>query len=160
LAWNALTARALGYDFVNMGSSGTAYCEPAMADYLAGLKWDLAVLELSVNMAGTGFSIEQFKARAGGLIDKLAKTHPQAPVVCISLFPYGTGDLWKNSKAAEYRQALADIVKASGHRNVHFVSGPDLLSFTGLSPDLLHPTDHGMIEISSKLAPRIKAILE
>ena len=27
-----------------------------MADYLAGLKWDLCVLELSVNMAGTGFS--------------------------------------------------------------------------------------------------------
>jgi lysophospholipase L1-like esterase len=159
LAWNALTARTLGYDLLNLGSSGTAFCEPAMADYLAGMNWDLAVLELSVNMAGTGFSVEQFKERAGNLIDKLAKTHPQKPIVCISLFPYGTGDLWKNPTAQEYRKALEDLCKASPHKNVHFVNGPDLLSFTGLSEDLLHPSDHGMIEIATKLAPRIQALL-
>lgn len=160
LGWNALTARAVGHDFINLGSSGTAYCEPAMADYLAGLEWDLCVLELSVNMGG--FPIEQFKERVSGLIEKLAASHPEAPIVCISLFPFGTGDLWGGNKAAtqERRDALAEIVKASGHKNVHFVSGPDLLSFTGLSPDMLHPTDHGMIEIASKLAPRIRALTE
>ena len=139
-----------------MGSSGTAYCEPAMADYLAGLEWDFCVLELSVNMGG--FPIEQFKERVAGLIEKLAASHPEAPIVCISLFPFGTGDLWAGNKAAtqERRDALAAIVAASGHKNLHFVSGPDLLSFTGLSPDMLHPTDHGMIEIATKLAPRIR----
>lgn len=160
LAWNALTARALGYDFINLGSSGTAYCEPAMADFMASLKWDLCVLEISVNMSGTGFTVTQFKERAGALINTLAKSHPQAPIICISLFPIGTGDLWGGQKTQEMREALAEIVKASGHPNVHFVSGPDLLSFTGLSPDLLHPTDHGMIEIAGKLAPRIRAILD
>ena len=160
LGWNALTARMVGHDFINMGSSGTAYCEPAMADYLASLEWDLAVLELSVNMGG--FPIEQFKERVGGLIDKLAKSHPNAPIVCISLFPFGTGDLWAGQKAGtqERRDALAEIVKNCGHANVHFVSGPDLLSFSGLSPDMLHPTDQGMIEIATKLAPRIRAILD
>ncbi len=160
LAWNALTARALGYDFINLGSSGTAYCEPAMADYLASLKWDLAVLELSVNMGA--FSIDQFKERVGSLIDKLAKSHPESPIICISLFPFGTGDLWTNNQATtqDRREALKEIVKASGHKNVHFVSGLELLSFTGLSPDMLHPTDQGMIEIATKLVPRIKAILK
>jgi lysophospholipase L1-like esterase len=159
LGWNALTARALGHDFINMGSSGTAYCEPAMADYLAGLDWDLCVLELSVNMGG--FPIEQFKERVAGLIDTLATSHPEAPIVCISLFPYATGDLWGGNKAKteERRAALAAIVAACGHKNVAFVSGPDLLSFTGLSPDMLHPTDQGMIEIATKLAPRIREIL-
>ena len=160
LGWNALTARMVGHDFINLGSSGTAFCEPAMADYLASLKWDLAVLELSVNMGS--FPIEQFQKRVGGLIDKLAKSHPDAPIVCISLFPFGTGDLWGAQKAGtqERRDALAEIVKASGHANVHFVSGPELLSFSGLSPDMLHPTDQGMIEIATKLAPRIRAILD
>ena len=160
LGWNALTARLLGHDFINMGSSGTAYCEPAMADYLASLEWDLAVLELSVNMGG--FPIEQFKERVGSLIDKLAKSHPDAPIFCISLFPFGTGDLWTQQKAGtqERRDALAEIVQNSGHANVHFVSGPELLSFTGLSPDMLHPTDQGMIEIAHELAPRIRAILD
>lgn len=160
LAWNALTARALGYDFLNLGSSGTAFCEPAMADYLASLKWDLAVLELSVNMGD--FSTEQFKERVRNLIDKLAKSHPQAPILCISLFSFGVGDLWSNnqSKTQERRAALEEIVKASSHKNVHFVSGPDLLSFTGLSPDMLHPTDQGMIEIATKLAPRIREVMK
>jgi lysophospholipase L1-like esterase len=159
LAWNALTARALGYDFLNLGSSGTAYCEPAMADYLASLKWDLAVLELSVNMGA--FPIEQFRERVGSLIDKLAKSHPEAPIICISLFPFGTGDLWTNNQATtqERRQALEEIVKASAHKNVYFVSGPELLSFTGLSPDMLHPTDHGMIEIANKLSVRMRQLL-
>jgi lysophospholipase L1-like esterase len=159
LGWNALTARALGHDFINMGSSGTAYCEPAIADYLAGLDWDLCVLELSVNMGG--FPIEQFKKRVAGLVEKLATSHPEAPIVCISLFPFGTGDLWNGNKAAtqERRDALAAIVAACGHKNVSFVSGPELLSFTGLSPDMLHPTDQGMIEIAMKLAPRIRALL-
>jgi lysophospholipase L1-like esterase len=158
LGWNAVTARAVGHDFINMGSSGTAFCEPAMADYLAGLDWDLCVLEISVNMSGTGFSVEQFKERAGAMITKLATSHPDAPIVCISLFPIGTGDLWANQKpaTAAYRDALAEVVKASGHANVHFVAGPDLLSFSGLSPDMLHPTDQGMIEIATKLAPRIR----
>ena len=110
LGWNALTARAVGHDFIDMGSSGTAYCEPAMADYLAGLEWDLCVLELSVNMGG--FSIEQFKERVASLVDKLATSHPEAPIFCISLFPFGTGDLWAGNKATtqERRDALAAIV--------------------------------------------------
>jgi lysophospholipase L1-like esterase len=108
-----------------------------------------------------GFSIEQFKERVASLVDKLATSHPEAPIICISLFPFGTGDLWAGNKATtqERRDALAAIVTASGHKNVHFVSGPDLLSFSGLSPDMLHPTDHGMIEIATKLAPRLRAIV-
>jgi lysophospholipase L1-like esterase len=159
LAWNSLTARALGYDLINLGSSGTAFCEPAITDYMSGLDWDLCVLEISVNMAGTGFTTEQFKKRAAYMIDKLATSHPEAPIVCISLFPFGTGDIWKNPNTNAYREALKEIVNASGHENVHFVSGPDLLSFTGLSRDLLHPSDHGMIEISTKLSSSIREFM-
>ena len=56
-------------------------------------------------------------------------------------------------------KALEEIVKASAHKNVYFVSGPELLSFSGLSPDMLHPTDHGMIEIATKLVPQIQVII-
>ncbi len=160
LAWNALTARALGMDLVNLGSSGTAYCEPAIADYIAKQPWEMCVLEISVNMIGAEFSTEEFRKRAAYMIDTLAKSHPDAPIVCISIFPYGVGDYWTNNpghaRVKEYRQALEEVCKASGHKNVHFVAGPDLLSFPGLSEDLLHPSDHGEIEIATKLVERIK----
>jgi lysophospholipase L1-like esterase len=163
LAWNSLTARLLGYDLVNLGCSGTAYCETAVADYIASQPWDLCVLEVSVNMVG-GHSTEEFRRRAAYMVETLAKSHPGAPIVCISLFPWGIGEYWANnpahSKAKEFRQALEEICRNSKQENVHFVPGPELLSMTGLSEDMLHPSDHGMIEIATKLVPRIKEVLK
>lgn len=161
LQWNSLTARALGYDLVNLGSSGTAFCEKEMADYIATQFWDLCTLEISVNMVG-GYTVEEFRKRASYMIDTLAKSHPKAPIVCISIFPWGVGEYW-TGKAADntkaFRTALKEICETCGHKNVHYVHGPDLLSFSGLWHDLLHPSPQGMIEISQKLTPKIEAIL-
>lgn len=164
LAWNSLTARRVGHDLVNLGSSGTAFCQSAVADYMAARPWDLCVLEISVNMVGNDFSVDQFRRRATYMVNTLAESHPEAPIFCISLFPWGIGDYWTNSpqhkKARQYRETLREICEESSHGNVHFVSGPDLLSMTGLSRDLLHPSDHGMIEIADKLSERIRAVLK
>jgi lysophospholipase L1-like esterase len=162
LQWNSLTARALGYDLVNLGSSGTAFCEKEMADYIAAQPWDLCTLEISVNMV-TDYTVEEFRKRASYMIDTLAKSHPKAPIVCISIFPWGVGEYWTH-KAAEntkaFRAALKEICESSGHKNVHYVHGPDLLSFSGLWHDMLHPSPQGMIEVAQKLAPKIEAILK
>ncbi len=161
LQWNSLTARMVGHDIVNLGSSGTAFLEKAMADYIAGQTWDMAVLEISVNMVGN-FDTPEFKKRAEYFVNKLAKSHPKAPVVCISIFPWGVGHYWAGDgarKTREFREALKDIAKKSGKQNVHYVHGPDLLSFSGLYHDMLHPSDMGMIEIAAKLAPKIREIL-
>lgn len=163
LAWNALTARNLGYDLINLGSGGTAYCESAMADYIAQQKWDLCTLELSVNMVNP-FTVDEFRKRVTYLIDTVAKSHPNSPVVCISIFPWGVGDYWTGNdaqkKTQEFRKVLEEVCKASPHKNVHFIAGPELLSFTGLSSDMLHPSDHGMYEIATKLTPRINELLK
>lgn len=163
LQWNSLTARALKYDLVNLGSAGTAFCEKEMADYIASQPWDLCTLEISVNMVG-GYTVEEFRKRATYLIDTLAKSHPKAPIFCISMFPWAAGDLWKGVKSAEntkaFREALKEICESSGHKNVHYVHGPDLLSYTGLANDLLHPSAQGMIEISQKLTPKIQEVLK
>jgi hypothetical protein len=97
------------------------------------------------------------------MVETLAKSHPHAPIICISLFPWGIGEYWMNSpaheKATEFRHALEEICRTSKQKNVYFVAGPELLSMTGLSEDMLHPSDHGMIEIATKLVPRIKDVL-
>jgi len=164
LQWNSLTARALGYDLVNLGSSGTAFCEKEMADYIAAQPWDLCTLEISVNMVG-GYTVEEFRKRATYLIDTVAKSHPKAPIFCISLFPWGVGEYCKSYKgigenAKAFRDALKEVCESSGHKNVHYVHGPDLLSFSGLWVDMLHPSAQGMIEISQKLTPKIQEVLK
>lgn len=161
LAWNALTARELGYDLVNLGASGSAFCEKEIADHIAAQPWDMAVFELSVNMVGNGFSVDEFRERATYLINTAAASHPEAPIVCISILPYFLDqrtNYAQHPTLVAYRQTLEAICEASPYANVHFVAGPDLLSFHGLTQDVLHPSDHGMLEISRKLVERIRAI--
>jgi lysophospholipase L1-like esterase len=162
LQWNSLTARMLRHDLINLGSSGTAFCEKPMTDYIASQKWDMAVLEISVNMVGN-FDTPEFKKRASYLVDTLAKTHPDAPIFCIGILPWGIGHYWGGDgarKTHEFREALKEIVENSGQTNVHYVHGPDVLSFQGLWHDMLHPSDMGMIEIATKLSDHIRNTLD
>lgn len=155
-------ARNCGYDALNFGSSGSAYCEAAMAEYIASRDdWDLATLALSVNMANTGgFAPETFHERADTFVNTIAEAHPEKPVVCITLFPYfddliDSGDA---EHARAYRDALRTVVDESPHDNLTLVEGPELMEVSGLGADLLHPGDHGMKMIGEGLAERLEAI--
>ena len=44
--------------------------------------------------------------------------------------------------------------------NLHLIRGPELLtSISGLTVDMLHPGDYGMIEIAENLASRMGTIV-
>jgi len=152
-------ARNCGFDALNFGSSGSAYCEAVMAEYIASRDdWDLATLALSVNMANTGgFAPETFHERAETFVNTVAGGQPDKPVVCITLWPYfddftESGDA---DHATAYRDALRSIVDESPHDNLTLVEGPDLLEISGLGSDLLHPGDHGMKAIGDGLSERL-----
>jgi lysophospholipase L1-like esterase len=159
-SFTALTAAALGYDLRNLGCSGSAFCEKEMADYLAKQPGDLFLFEISVNMAGKGFTVDEFRKRASYLIDQVTKAHPEVPVVCVSILTLGADrDEPKSGLVPEYRQALEEVCGATQHKNVHLVDGTKLLSFEGLAKDNIHPTDVGHAEIATKLVPQIQVII-
>lgn len=167
LTYAGQTARRLGADLLNLGTSGSAFCEPAIADHIASRDdWDVTTLAISVNMLGSGFTADEFYERASYMVDTIAEANPTKPIVCITLYPVfpelcpeRDGD-WP-SDTTTYRERLRTVVSESPHRNVHLLEGPDLLTnVAGLAPDLVHPTDHGMIEIGERLAGRLESILE
>lgn len=43
-------ARKLGMDLRNLGLAGAAWMDEAMADYICEQKWDMATLELGINV--------------------------------------------------------------------------------------------------------------
>jgi len=162
----AQTARRIGTDLVNLGTSGSAHCEAAIADHIAGRKdWDLAVLSVSVNMLANGFTTAEFRERAMTLVETVADAHPDSPVACITLFPLFTDirsepepEEWPG-KTEAYRRALREVVAETDHENVHLFEGPALLpDAVGLSPDLVHPSDHGMAQIGERLAARLDSL--
>ncbi|HBE03990.1 MAG TPA: hypothetical protein DC049_16165 [Spirochaetia bacterium] len=166
LSYAAQTARRLKYDLLNFGVGGSAFCEPAFTDFMAGLKtWDLATLCLSVNMLEE-FSVKEFIKRAGYMIKKMSD-NPKRHVFCISILPFfrdfgiipDKKDL--SCSAGDYRLALHEITEKLSRKNVHFISGNSLLEeIDGLSTHLIHPSDYGMIQIGEKLTQQITAIMK
>ncbi|ESP90075.1 SGNH/GDSL hydrolase family protein [Candidatus Halobonum tyrrellensis] len=163
----AETARRVNADLLNLGTGGSAFCEPAIADYIAGRDdWDVATLAVSVNMLAEGFTAAEFRERAVYLLETVAGENPDRPVLAVTLFPVypdvcsGYDDEWE-ATPDEYRTALREVVADSPHANVHLAEGEELLDdVAGLSPDLVHPTDRGMGVVAGNLAPRLAALLE
>ena len=86
--------------------------------------------------------------------------------LCISLYPYvrdlGIADAGAQygGTPKEYRQALRDAVAACPTPNVHLIEGPDILTdIRGLTHDMIHPGDHGMIEMGRNLAHRLNTLI-
>lgn len=166
LSYPAHAAWRLGLDLRNLGASGCCLCEKAMADYLAEQSCDVVTLELSVNMLGRGFSAEAFSEKARYLVERIADSDPQRPVVCITIFPYYRDIDAKYAQPNEqatpeaYRAALRKIVETSGRPNIMLLEGPDLLQDIGcLSHDLIHPGLRGMLQIGDELARRLRELL-
>ena len=163
LSYAAQTARRLGADLLNFGVGGSCYAEPEFADYFASRDdWDIASLALSVNMMG--LEADEFERRIRYMVHTVAASHPDKPVACITLYPYfgdfGTIQGYTIEKTAQFRQILRDAVKDCPTPNAHIVEGPDILqTFTGLTTDLIHPADDGMIEMGCNLASVLKGLL-
>jgi len=163
LNYVAQAARRLGADLINLGVGGAAHCESELADYIAARDdWHIASLGLSVNMQG--FPLDEFYERVSYLVNTIAGADTRRPVACITLYPYYR-DFGLDVEGGycgtpeDYRQALRRALEACPHGNAHLVEGPQLLTdISGLTSDLIHPGDNGMIEMGDNLAAKLTAL--
>ncbi len=93
-----------------------------------------------------------------------AWANPDRPVGCITICPHFRefcGDAEERERTAAFRQALRDAVDSCPHENAHLIEGTEMLSnIGGLTVDLIHPGDHGMIEMGERVAGRLKPLLD
>ena len=166
LSYPAVCASMLKTDLLNFGMPGSAFCEKELADCLAQRKdWDMAILELSVNMVDS-YSVGDFYERVSYMVNVMSASNIHRPVFCITLLPYHDdilGELSREKrfgKPEEYRDALRRAVANCRNENVYLIEGRDLLTdIRGLTSDLIHPGDSGMIEIGNKLSAIISSKL-
>ncbi|NLM26507.1 MAG: lipase [Firmicutes bacterium] len=152
-------ARRLGWDVYNKGIAGSCFCEDFMAEYLSTIASDVVTLELGVNMRGR-FMPAEFEERAENLIEQIRSNHPDKPIVTISIFPNGASGSLSQANHS-FTQILENIVNRRQDPLLYFISGTEILSrFSGLTVDLLHPSDDGHIVMGENLANKLKAMLE
>lgn len=161
--WAVHAARILAVDLINLGFGGSCWLEPALADHIAERRdWQIATLELGIDLLDKPISDEEFAARAKNFIGRVAGAQPRRPVGVITVFPVS----WEAAPPADkrhpevFRRILRAVLIDLDLPNLRLYEGPELLTdLTGLSADGCHPSAYGHIDIGDAIAQRMRLIL-
>ena len=147
------TASLLRADLVNLGFGGGGFCEPQVADYIVERPdWDFATLELGINLVHQ-CETEEFRRRVDGFVGRIAEACPDKWVFCIDLLTC----LWDfdpgSKQQDEFREVVRKAVRKLKMPKLVHVRGRELLKdVSGLTSDLVHPSQSGMEEIARNLS--------
>ena len=159
-----VAARILKADVLNKGLSGSCHFEPALVDWMVDhCKWDIASLEMGVNMLGF-YTPEQFEMRAAHAINRFAATGK--PFLVIDIFPQGQAAAYalKNDDSTPgrdraFREIVHRLVRDNQTSNLRMAPGATILhDITGLSADLLHPCNFGHSLMGANVAREIRKL--
>ena len=156
VTFTAKISRNLNIDYRNLGFSGAARGEGAMAEYLASLDKSVIVCEYDHNEPNA----EELSKRHLPFYKKIRETDKDTPILFISRpDERDEEDAHKRMKIVEstYNYALKN-----GDKNVYFIDGltlfPDEIRYD-CTVDTVHPNDLGAHMIAEELSKKLKEIL-
>ena len=155
-AYTSIVSRRLGYDHINLGFSGSAKGEDAMADHVASLNAALFVYDYDHNAPN---------------VEHLAKTHerfflrvreqcPTLPVLMMTRPKFYLND--EEKQRLEIVRSTYENARARGDQNVYFLPGPSLISEWVREEALVdncHPNDAGFASMAMAVERAIREIL-
>lgn len=157
-AYTFRVAEALGYDRRLLAFPGSARLEMPQARTIANIDFDIATVEMGINMIHE-FSCEEFEARAREFLNVVVQSHPNSLIFCIDLF-YSENDLFGNERLDEYRAIVRRVTEGFGSACVIHIDGRSLLGEVGyLTADLVHPTSRGHAVIATRLLDILRSHL-
>lgn len=157
LGYPYLLAKKLGYDLINIGFSGSCRMEKEVADELCEKKFDIATIELGINIIDD-MDINEFYKRAYYLLDNISLSHQNSKLFVIDIYTYFNEVCGVNDKKLnQYRNVIKTICNELRRENIIYVSAKKLLKTRkNLSADLVHPDLDGHLEIYNNLSKIIK----
>ncbi|GAA3413718.1 SGNH/GDSL hydrolase family protein [Paenibacillus hodogayensis] len=164
MAYPNMMSRRLPLEFISLAFSGNAQGEPELAHLIAEIpEPGLLVLDYEGNTPSTERLAESLPA----FISIYRTVHPDVPILVISQIRFGKEVFEKQSrlereKRLRLQQEIVERFRSEGDRNVHFVSGADLLGddYGECSADSIHPNDLGFRRMSDKLQPVFERLLQ
>ncbi|MBQ9116810.1 MAG: hypothetical protein IJY04_07275 [Clostridia bacterium] len=157
----AIISRELNIDFRNIGFSGQAKGEQALARWMAELPMSVFVCDYDHNAP----TVEHLRATHYPLYETIRAANPELPYIMVTRPDYWTMPIeW--DEIMERRDVIMSSylkARASGDKNVWFIDG---LSFN-VSPhqyentvDAVHPNDAGFVRMADAIGTVIRHILE
>ncbi|WP_188747238.1 SGNH/GDSL hydrolase family protein [Parapedobacter defluvii] len=159
LAYPARLSRETGYNFINLGVSGSAKMEAEVAEMIATMPMDAFILDCVPNS-----SPEQVTERTAHLVRTIRAQHPLAPIIAIqSIIREGGNfdELRADQTTAQNGNFLREIRQLqSGDEGLYLITAEDLLGddHEGTT-DGTHPNDLGFDRMLQKIRPAVLEIL-
>ena len=154
----ALLSRRLRFDYVNLGFSGGARGEKAIAEYIKTLPMLTFVMDYDHNAPSPEALVETHEA----FFRTIRSACPTLPIVLVSR-PGSVIDDDNRRRFSIIRQTYENAV-AQGDRNVYLLDGAaffaDALGMNDPTVDLVHPTDLGFFLMAQAMEPCLKTILQ
>lgn len=153
----SILSRRLDFDYINLGFSGSARGEQAIAEYIAKLPMSVFVYDYDHNAP----TVDHLRKTHYRMYQTIRDSQPGLPIILASRPNFSAG----KTETAERLKVIEDTyqaAKAQGDANIYFVSGQDMLN--SHDPDMMnvdgcHPNDFGFFCMAEKLEEILKTIL-
>ncbi len=154
----AILSRRLRFDYINLGFSGSAKGERAMAEYIKTLPMRAFVMDYDHNAPTPEFLAQTHEPFFRVIRDAC----PELPVVFISRPDSDRSD--DNRKRFAVIRKTYENALQSGDKNVYLIDGAtffdDALPWNDPTVDRVHPTDLGFCLMAQGIEPVLKAVLQ
>ncbi|MBE7042863.1 MAG: hypothetical protein E7399_05145 [Ruminococcaceae bacterium] len=156
LSYPSLISTALNIDYINLGFSGSAKGETAMAEFIAGLDQSLFVMDYDHNAP----SVEHLEQTHEPFFRIVREKNPHLPVLFVSM-----PDIRYNPIAPGKREVIRktyENAKKAGDNKVWFIDGETLWGeehWDACTMDKCHPNDLGHFRMAQVIGTMVKEIL-
>lgn len=153
----AYTSRWVDADFINFGFSGAACGEPAMAEFIAGQRMSVFVMDYDRNAVNA----EHLRKTHETFFKIIREAQPELPIIMQS-----KADDQLKHEMMERRDIIRQTYRnalAAGDNHVYFIDGSETYGSAGrfaCTIDMVHPNDIGFRLMSQRLYPLLKEALE
>jgi len=160
MSYEAILARRLNVDYVNLGFSGSGKAEPEVVELVSHIEACCYVLDL-----GKSYRTQPAEVYAK-MLRKIRADRADVPIVCLTPI-FSTRERYDRGYAelSEYvRRVVATAAGRqieSGDRDVHLIDGLELLGPADADAfqEGVHPTDLGFARIADRLEPTLRKVL-
>lgn len=155
-SYENMIARRLGCDYINLGFSGSARGETAIARYIAGLKMSAFVYDYDYNAEDA----DHLQKTHEPMFRVIREENPDLPVVMISQ-PAVRLDERKKRRRSVIMETYLNALKA-GDQNVYFIDGESMFRVGGrndFTVDGIHPNDIGFQHMAENIGTLLEEIL-
>ncbi len=155
-SYESIISRLLDCDYINLGFSGSARGEQAMAEYIAGLDMSAFVLDYDHNSP----SSHHLKETHFPFYLTVHEKNPDLPIIMLSRPQSRLNESEKKRRDIILKTYVAAVDR--GDKNVYFIDGGEILNIFGSDSgtvDNCHPNDLGFMCMAKAIGSVLKKVL-